>query len=82
MDVNYALNRFDLVVIDETSMVSPQSFTMVAATLNRLNYRPIVVMAGDKCQQQPLHTVDGKVSTTTSIFNDNTFIAKNAGTAG
>ena len=36
-DVNFALNRFDMVVVDEASLVSPASFNMVAATLNRLN---------------------------------------------
>ena len=47
-DVNFALNRFDMVVVDEASLVSPASFNMVAATLNRLNCRPVVIIAGDR----------------------------------
>ena len=39
-DVNYSLNRYDLVVVNEASLVSPQSFAIVAATLNKLNRRP------------------------------------------
>lgn len=65
-DVNFALNRYDKVVVDERSLVSPESFQVVAATLNRLNCH-LVVIAGDKKQQQPLKTMDGKTGTTRSI---------------
>ena len=71
-DVNFALNRFDMVVVDEASLVSPASFNMVAATFNCLKCRPVVVIAGDRRQQQPLQTVRGKVSNTVSIVNDHT----------
>jgi len=50
----------------------------VAATLNKLNCCPVVVIAGDKKQQQPLKTSDGKTSTTTSILNDSTFGDQNS----
>ena len=55
-----------------------ESFQVVAATLNRLNCCPVVVIAGDKKQQQPLKTVQGKTSTTRSILNDDTFVADNS----
>ena len=77
-DVNFMLNRYDMVVVDEGSLVSPESFQVVAATLNRLNCHPVVVIAGDKKQQQPLKTVDGKTATTRSILNDRTFVADNS----
>ena len=77
-DVNFSLNRFDMVVVDEASLVSPASFDIVAATLNRLNCRPVVVIAGDRCQQQPLQTVQGRVCNTVSILNDDTFGQENA----
>ena len=77
-DVNFALNRYDMVVVDEGSLVSPESFQIVAATLNRLNCCPVVVIAGDKKQQQPLKTVGGKTGTTRSILNDRTFGAENS----
>ena len=76
--MNFALNRFDMVVVDESSLISPASFNIVAGTLNRLNCRPVVVIAGDRRQQQPLQTVQGRVSNTVSILNDQTFSQENA----
>ena len=76
--VNFSLNRFDMVVVDEAFLVSPASFNMVAATLNRLNCRPLVVIAGDKRQQQPFQTVQGRTSNTISIVNDQTFTQENS----
>ena len=78
VDVNFALNRVDMLVVDEDSLVSPESFQVVATRLNRLNCRPVVIIAGDKKQQQPLKTVEGKTSTTRSILNDHTFMADNS----
>ena len=77
-DINYALNKYDVVVVDEASMISPATFQTMASTFNRLNTRPVVVLAGDKCQQQPLETIDGRTTTTTSVINDNTFTSSNA----
>lgn len=77
-DVNFALNGYDLVVLDEASLVSHCTFLLVASTLNCLNNRPIVLVAGDKCQQQPLQTVDGKVSNTISILSNGTFTGINS----
>ena len=71
-EVNCVLNKYDLVVVDEASMIS-------APTCNRLNLRPVVVFAGDKHQQQPLQTEGGCVTATTSIVNDTyTFHSSNA----
>ena len=75
--INYALNRYDLVVVDEASMISSPIFETMASTFNRLNTRPVVVLAGDKCQQQPLQTTDGRTTSTTSIINDHTFSSSN-----
>lgn len=69
-DVNYGLNKFDLVVVDEASMISAPTFHAMATTFNRLNLRPVVVFTGDKHQQQPLQTEAGRVTATTSIIND------------
>ena len=54
-------------------MISSHTFEKMAATINCLNLRPVVIFAGDKCQQEPLRTVDGCTSATTSIINDHTF---------
>jgi len=77
-DVNYAINKYDMVVVDETSMISAATFNIMAATFNRLNLRPVVIFAGDQCQQQPLQTVQGRTTATTSIINDHTFTSVNA----
>ena len=77
-DINYGLNKFDMIVDDETLMISTSTFAVMAATFNCLNIRPVVIFAGDKCQQQPLQMVDGCTSTTASIMNDATFNATNA----
>ena len=77
-EVNYGLNKYDLVVVDEASMISAPTFHAMATTFNRLNLRPVVVFAGDKHQQQPLQTEAGRVTATTPIINDTyTFHAGN-----
>ena len=77
-DINYALNKYDLVIVDEASMISSAIFETMTCTFNRLNTRPVVVLAGDKCQQQPLETIDGRTTSSTSIINDHTFTSSNA----
>ena len=77
-DVNFSLNQFDMIVIDKASLVSAASFNIVVGTLNRLKFRPVVVIAGDKRQQQPLQTVEGRVCSTISILNNQTFKEDNA----
>ena len=56
-----------------SSMISSPIFGVTASTFNG------VVLAGDKCQQQPLQTVNSPITSTTSIINDNaTFSTSNA----
>ena len=74
-DINYALNKYDLVVVDEASMISSPIFETMASTFYRLNIRPVVVLAGDKCQQQPLQTIDSHTTSTTSIINNHTSLS-------
>ena len=75
--INYALNKYDLVLMDEASMNSPQIFQTMASTFNRLNTCPVMVLAGDECKQ-PLQTINGRITSTTSIINDHTFSSSNA----
>ena len=70
-DVNYGISKYDLVVVDEASMISKPTFEVMATMFNRVNIRPAVLFAGDKCQQ-PLHTLHGRTTATTSIINDTT----------
>ena len=77
-EINYALNKYDLVIVDEASMISSAIFHTMASSFNRMNTRPVVVLAGDKCQQQPLETIDGRTTSSISIINDHTFTSANA----
>ena len=78
-EINHGINHYDMIVVDKASMISSPIFGVMASTFNRMNLRPVVVLAGDKCQQQPLQTVDGRITSTTSIINDNaTFSSNNA----
>ena len=77
--INHRINHYDMIVVDEVSTISSPIFGVMASTFNRMNLRPVVVLAGDKCQQQPLQTVNGRITSTTSIINDNaTFSSNNA----
>ena len=78
-EINHRMNQDDMIVVDEASMISAPIFGVMASTFNRVNLRPVVVLAGDKCQQQHLQTVNGRITSTTSIINDNTtFMSNNA----
>ena len=77
-ETNLALNMYDLIVVDEASMISKRTFSSMARSFNCLNLRPVVVFSGNKCQQQPLENVDGRITSTTSILNDDTFTSENA----
>ena len=72
--INYALNKYDLVVMDEASMISPRIFQTTASTFNHLNTHPVVLLARDECKQQPLQTIDRRITSTTSIINDHVSI--------
>lgn len=61
-DINFELNKFDMVVVNKASLVSPETFDLMASTFNWLTVCPVVVIAGNKCQQRPLQMVDSRVS--------------------
>lgn len=47
------LSRFDLIIIDELSMISETLFQHILLTLSKLLFRPVVPPSGDSAQQQP-----------------------------
>ena len=78
-EINHRINQYDLIVVDKASMISSPIFGVMASMFNRMNLHPVVVLAGDQCQQQPLQTVNGRITSTTSIINGNaTFSSSNA----
>lgn len=70
--INFTLSRYDLIVIDEASMISRPTFDKIATTLCALPKRPVLVIAGDKVQQQPIGSKDGRIVQLVSILNDDT----------
>ena len=44
-DINYTIKKYDLVVVDEASMVSRPTFGVIASTFDCLNLHPVVVFA-------------------------------------
>ena len=66
--INWDIANYDFIVIDELSMVPFTLFDHILATLQELHIRPVVLLCGDKQQQQPIATVDGKTRPTTGIL--------------
>ena len=72
-EVNWELMRYDMIVLDEVSMVSKFIMQHLLSTVNQLSLRPLLVMCGDRCQQQPIKTVDRQTTQVPSIFHDKNF---------
>lgn len=66
---NWNIASYDLVVIDELSMVPKKIFEHVAATISEVAIRPIVLLAGDERQLQPIETVDDQINVAESIMH-------------
>ena len=66
--VNYSIGKYDAIIIDEASMVGDDTFDMIHDTLKKQVHRPVVIIAGNECQQPPLQTVNGRTIQTTSIL--------------
>ena len=49
----YDLSRYDVIVIDEISMISQAIFHHILKTLNCLPLRPVLLLCGDNAQMQP-----------------------------
>ena len=68
--INWDLANYDLIVIDELSMVPSIVFDHILMTLQELHVRPVVVLCGDQQQQQPIATVDGKIRPTIGVLQN------------
>ena len=68
--VNYNIGKYDAIIIDEASMVADNTFDMIHDTLEKQAHRPLVIIAGDECQQPPLQTINGRTTQTTSILKN------------
>ena len=71
--VNYYLSSYDVIVLDEISMVPLAIFRHILATLQQLSTRPIVLVSGDKYQQQPIETLNGRIVPASNIYTERSF---------
>jgi len=71
--VNFLLANYDVIFLDEVSMVPKSIFHHILQTLQQLSTRPVVVISGDPYQQQPIETVNNRIVQTTNIYNDSIF---------
>ena len=67
---NWALNKYDVICIDEISQVSVPLFHHILLTLSKLFVRPLILLSGDFAQQQPLGTVNSRTTTLPNILSD------------
>ena len=51
--INWSLSRFDLIIIDELSMISETIFQHILFTLSMLLFPPVLLVSGDGAQQHP-----------------------------
>lgn len=47
--MNFVLNKYDVLIIDEVSLVFLRIFFRIVSILNRFNCRFVVIIVGDKC---------------------------------
>ena len=58
-NVNWMISTFDIVIIDEISMIAKRLFEHIITTLNEIPVRPVVLIGGDEQQQQPIDNIQG-----------------------
>lgn len=73
--INWSLSRFDLIVIDELSMISETIFHHILSTLSKLLFRPVLLLSGDSAQQQPFIRQGTRITPVTNPLNNRQFIS-------
>ena len=68
--INWDPANYDLIVIDELSMVPSSVFNHILTTLQGLHVRPVVLLRGDQQQQQPIATIEGKTRPTVGVLQN------------
>ena len=73
--INWLVPQYDILVVDEISMITPIIFHHVLKTLQNLPKRPVLLVSGDSAQQQPIVTIRGRTHATKSILANAGFLA-------
>ena len=64
------IGKYDILIIDEVAMFTKRIFDHIVRTIQQIPVRPVVILAGDELQQQPLETKEGHIIQGESIFSD------------
>lgn len=67
--VNWSLSCYDIIFMDEVSMVPLTIFDHIISTLKQLSTRPVLVVCGDSHQQQPISTTEKGTTQVANIFS-------------
>ena len=70
-NINWIISAFDIVIIDEISMITKRLFEHIR-TLNEIPVRPVVLIGGDE-QQQLIDNIDRKTTIVSSILDEGYF---------
>ena len=73
--VNWSLSRFDLIVIDELSMISETIFEHILSTLSKLLFHPVLLLSGDAAQQQPFVREATRIIPVSNPLNNREFVS-------
>jgi hypothetical protein len=73
--VNWNIATYDCLIIDEISMIPKRIFDHILYTLQQIPVRPVVILAGDELQQQPIETEDGQTIQVENILTNPAFLA-------
>ena len=73
--INWDISRYNLVIIDDVSMISEGIFNHILKTLNSLVFWPVLLLSGDAAQQQPFTRANGRIMQLTSPLDNRQFIA-------
>lgn len=68
--INWELSKYDLVIIDEISMIPDIIFNHILKTFNVLLFRPVLLLSGDAGQQQPFTREKGRIMQLNSAFDN------------
>ena len=71
--IHWNISRFDIIIFDEVSMVPERIGRHVMDTLSQVTIHPVVLLAGDNQQQQPIESVSMKVREVKSLCSDKKF---------
>ena len=68
-EVNWSLFNFDVILLDEVSLVPTRILQHIISTVAQLPNRPLLILFGDQQQQMPLETVNNQTTSTQNIFS-------------